>query len=75
MPYVFSHRRDIYHTVALESLTEALPQGQPGAAGTSGVKGQKVSDTGMRCSTHSGCICASLSAQGKQREGNSSEVF
>lgn len=45
-----------------------LPQGQPGAAGTSEVKGQKVSDTGVRCSTHSGCICASLYAHRKKRE-------
>lgn len=51
----------------------ALPQGQPGAAGTIGVKGQKVSDIGGRHSTQ----CLGLSVLHRvcsQREGQVEET-
>lgn len=47
----------------------ALPQGQPAAAGTIGVKGQKVSGIGGRRSAQSLFVLHRVCSWGKQREG------
>lgn len=68
----FCLRGDIYHNCCMTVINRgALPQGQPGAAATVGVKGQKVSGIGGRRSLQCLGLLAlqRLCSREKQREG------
>lgn len=71
-------RGDIYYNCCMTVINRgALPQGQPGAAASIGVKGQKVSGIGGRRSPQClgllvlQCVCS----REKQREGQVEDFF